>query len=194
MTALTASRVDARADAYPPRHAPVLRTLHWTIALLIFAAIALGVAVINLPRTPFRVELMTVHKSLGVTVLALVVVRVLVRLSTGAPPHMPALDAFAHVASKLVHLALYALMIAMPISGYVHSSAGRHAFDWFGLFPVPMWVGADPAIDRAAGEAHYVLAWAIGAVITLHVLAALWHLLVKKDNVFSRMGPRPRGA
>ena len=190
MTALTASRVGARADVYPPRHAPALRALHWTIALLIFAAIAVGIAAINLPRSPFRVEVMTVHKSLGVTVLALVVARVLVRLATGAPPHIPPLDVVTRYASKLAHFALYVLMLAMPISGYVHSSAGQHAFDWFGLFPMPMWVAADPAIDRSAGEAHYVLAWAIGAVITLHVAAALWHLLVKKDNVFARMGPR----
>jgi cytochrome b561 len=194
MTALAASGVDARADAHPPRHAPALRALHWTIALLIFAAIGVGVYAIELPRSPFRLELLNLHKSLGLAVLALVVVRVVVRLVTEAPPHSPALDVVTDYASKLAHFALYALMIAMPVSGYIHSSASLHPFDWFGLFPVPMLVGEDAGLDHFAKQAHYVLAWAISAVIALHVLAALWHLLVKKDNVFARMGPRARRA
>lgn len=194
MTVLTAPRTAESAASYPPRHSAALRTLHWTIAVLIFAAIAIGVYAIYLPRSPFRVELMEIHKSLGLTVLALAVVRVLVRLAAAAPPYIPKLGVLTRYASKAAHLALYALMLAMPISGYVHSSAGQHAFRWFGLFPVPMLIGEEPQIDRSTGAAHYLFAWTLGAVLTLHILAALWHLIVKKDNVFARMWPAKSGA
>jgi len=194
MTAVTASHAAEAVTSNPPRHSAALRALHWTIAVLIFAAIAVGVYAIYMPRSPARVELMTIHKSIGVTVLALVVVRILVRLAASAPAYLPPLDAFTRFASTLGHLALYALMLAMPISGYIHSSAGQHAFNWFGLFPVPMLVGDNPQIDHATGLAHYVFAWTIGAVLTIHILAALWHLIVKKDNVFARMWPSRSGA
>jgi cytochrome b561 len=185
---MTTASVDA--GFAPPAYAPSLRWLHWGVAALIFLAIAFGVTAIYTPRGPVRAELLALHKSIGVTVLALVVVRVLFRLALPTPNYVPPLSAFNLYASKLGHLGLYALMIALPISGYVHSSAGDHSFAWFGLFPVPQWVAPDKNLDELAGGAHYLLAWAIGVLLVGHIGAAIWHAAVKKDGVLARMWPR----
>jgi cytochrome b561 len=105
----------APASLSAPAYSPALRWLHWGIAILIFAAIAAGVTAIYLPGGPVRAEVLMLHKSLGLTVLGLVVPRILTRLAVGAPDYWPALGAFTCYAAALGHLALYALMIAMPI-------------------------------------------------------------------------------
>jgi len=153
MTAAT-----AELEFAPTAWASPLRWLHWGIAALIFAAIGLGVTAIYMPHTPLRSEVLDVHKSIGVTVLGLVALRIVVRLAVAAPKYMPPLDVFTRHASELGHLALYGLMIALPLSGYVYSSAGNHPFDWFGLFPFPMEVGRDDALGKLASETHYILA------------------------------------
>jgi len=175
-----------------PVYKPSLRWLHWGMAVLIFAAIALGVTALYMPRTPLRGELLNIHKSIGVTVLVLVVLRVLARLSLGAPNYVPPLDFFTRYASALGHLALYALMFALPISGYIGSSAGGHGVEWFGLFAIPAWVPRDENLDKAASYAHYVFALAIGAALIVHIGAVVWHSFVLKDNVAARMWPSAR--
>jgi cytochrome b561 len=177
-----------------PVYKPTLRWLHWGIAVLIFAAIALGVSAIYMPRGDVRTEVVTIHKAIGITVLFLVVLRVLARVSLGAPKYFPPLDFFTRYASELGHLALYALMFAMPISGYVDQTADGHPISWFGLFTFPMLIPHDPALSKQASEAHYIFAWCIGAMLVAHIGAALWHALVRKDNVLARMWPRLRGA
>jgi cytochrome b561 len=174
------------SESYPA----LLRALHWLMAAIIFTAISLGVWAINLSRgTPLRVELLDLHKSLGVTALALVVLRVIVRLASKTPPYRPPLGRLNHVAAGAVHGLLYVAMIAMPLSGYVHSMAGKHEFKWFGLFQVPNIVPPSPQADDGAGRAHYILAIVIGALLTAHVLAALWHGFVRRDGVLARMWP-----
>ena len=167
-----------------------LRTLHWTIAAIIFAAIGLGVAAALLPRgaSP-RVELLTIHKSLGMTALALVVVRAAWRIGAGAPDYSAAIDAATRAAAHALHVALYALMIAMPVSGYLYSVAGGHDAPWFGLFAFPAAVGRNEALSRAAESAHLWLAWTIGAALALHLAATAWHAWIKRDDVLARMWP-----
>jgi cytochrome b561 len=178
---MTTSNPAARYDA-------TLRILHWAMAAIILAAIALGVVAALLPRgvSP-RVELLTIHKSLGMTALVLVVLRVLWRLSVGAPPDSAALGVLTRVGAHAAHIALYALMIAMPVTGYVASVAGGHDAPWFGLFEFPALVAKNEALAHRAGFAHYWLAWAIGAVLALHLAGAAWHAWVKRDDIFSRM-------
>ena len=177
--------------AYPV----ALRALHWLMAAIIFAALALGVWSRYLPHgAPLREDLLAVHKSLGVTVLALIILRVAARLATTAPPYRPPLGALNRVAAHAVHGLLYVLMVLMPFSGYVHSMAGGHGFRWFGLFPVPDLVAQSRATDVGAGRAHYLFAWIIGALLAAHVAAALWHSLVRRDGVLARMWPGPRVA
>jgi len=174
-------------SAYP---AP-LRALHWLMAAIILTAIGLGVIMVNLPRgAPLRAELVELHKSLGVTALALVVLRVLVRLLSRTPPYRPPLGRLNGAAAHAVHGLLYVVMVTLPVSGYVHSMAGKHGFRWFGLFVVPNFVTPSESADVGAGKAHYLFAILIGALLTAHILAVIWHTRVKRDGVLARMWPQ----
>lgn len=178
-----------------PSYPAPLRALHWLMAAIIFAALALGVWATYLkPGTPLRVDLLTVHKSLGVTALALIALRIVVRLATRAPPYRPPLGRLNRMAAAAAHGLLYVVMITLPLSGYVHSAAGGHAFNWFGLFPVPNLVPLNKQTDAGAGQAHHVFAWVIAALLAAHVLAALWHGFVRRDGVLARMWPGLRVA
>ena len=178
----------------PPRkvevHNPVLRTLHWLMAAVIFVAIGLGVWASLLPHNDLRSDVLFVHKSLGVTVLALVVLRIAVRLAVGAPAYSVPLGRLVDAAAQSGHLALYALMIALPVSGYLTSTAGGHEVSFFGLFTLPRLVPESKALDEAASEAHFVFAWAIGITLALHLAGVAWHARMKKDEVLARMWPR----
>ena len=178
---MTTSNPEARYDA-------TLRILHWAMAAIILVAIALGVVAAFLPRgvSP-RVEILTIHKSLGMTALVLVVVRVAWRLSVGAPAYAAALGVLNRVGAHAAHFALYALMIAMPATGYVDSVIGGHATSWFGLFDWPALIARNDALAQAAGGAHFWLAWAFCVVLALHLAAVAWHAGVKRDGVFARM-------
>ena len=169
---------------------PFLRTLHWLMAALIFVALGLGIWSTQLPRGAMRGEVLFIHKSVGVAVLALIGVRIVVRLALGSPVYAVALDGMTHAAARSAHLLLYGLMIAMPVTGYLTSTAGGHDVSFFGLFSLPDLVGRSKAIDGAAGEAHYIFAWAIGAVIMLHLMAVVWHARFRRDTVLTRMWPR----
>jgi cytochrome b561 len=175
---------------------PVLRTVHWLMAFLIFTALGLGVWSLNLPQGDLRSEVLFVHKSFGITLLALVILRIVVRLIVGAPAYAVPLGRLVHAAAEAGHLALYALMIAMPVSGYMNSAGGGKEVSYFGLFSVPAIVPEDKGLAKAAGLAHYVFAWALGAVLIVHVAAVVWHTRVKRDEVLTRMWPRfhPRRA
>ena len=181
--------------AFPPRsfiacYNPALRAIHWLMAALIFVALALGVWSTQLPRAEFRSDVLFVHKSIGITVLALILVRIAVRLAVGAPAYAEPLGRLVHAAANTGHLALYALMIAMPVTGYILSAAGGHDIPWFGLFSVPSLVPQNKALVEAGSQAHYVLAWTIGLVLAVHLAAVLWHAAFKRDAVLTRMWPR----
>jgi cytochrome b561 len=169
---------------------PFVRTLHWLMALLILAALCLGVWATQLPRGDLRSEVLFVHKSFGVLVLALIVVRIVARLVLGTPPYTVALDRLTHAAASAGHLMLYALMIALPVSGYLTSTAGGHDVSFFGLFSLPNLVGEDKGLAESAAQAHYVFAWAMGVVLVVHLVAVVWHAWFKRDEVLTRMWPR----
>ncbi|HYA74191.1 MAG TPA: cytochrome b [Roseiarcus sp.] len=166
------------------------RAFHWIMAALILLAIVIGVTTSFLPpRTSPRVELLTLHKSLGMSALVLGVLRIGYRAIVGAPPYAAALAASTRVASRAAHLALYALMIALPVSGYVNSAAGGHELSWFGLFAWPNFAPQDKALAHGASQAHYRLAWTIAAILALHLAAVAWHRWAKRDEIFARMWP-----
>ncbi len=180
----------------PPRavgvHHPALRTLHWLMAFVIFVALGLGISATQLPRGHLRSDVLFVHKSFGITVLALIVVRVIVRLVVGAPAYVVPLRRLVKAASRSVHILLYTLMIAMPVSGYIMSSAGRHDVSFFGLFTLPNLVPRDKALAEAASWTHFILACTLGTMLAAHLTAVIWHARVKRDTVLTRMWPRFR--
>ncbi len=168
---------------------PVWRTLHWLMAVLFLFNVGLGYYASTLhPGVPPRPALLDVHKSIGVTLFALVLVRLIWRMMH-AHPHLP--DSFGpltRAASALVHGALYALMLGMPLSGYVDSIAGGHPFCWFGLFPVPVLLDRNRSLGDLGEQMHLAGAYAVYALVGLHIAAALWHA-VRRDGVMARMLP-----
>src|SRR5271157_1552215 len=110
----------------PPRgvqvYNPGLRALHWLMAALIFVALALGVWASQLPHHELRSEVLFIHKSIGMTVLCLVALRIVWRMIAGAPAYAEPLGKLTHAAAHSAHIGLYALMIGMPVSGYVFSA------------------------------------------------------------------------
>jgi cytochrome b561 len=160
------------------------------MALCIFSALGLGVWASELPRGAARGDVLFIHKSFGATVLFLIVVRIIARLVLGSPAYAIALGRLTHAAAYTAHVLLYALMIAMPVSGYLTSTAGGHEVSFFGLFALPNLVRESKPLDEGASQAHYVFAWTIGVILALHLLAVVWHAWIKRDSVLTRMWPR----
>ena len=169
---------------------PAQRGFHWVMAAIILAAIGLGVwARLLPPGGGIRPQLLDLHKSLGMTALILVVLRLAWRAMRGEPAYRQQPDPLTHTAAQAAHWGLYALMIFMPVTGYVFSGAGGHDVSWFGLFSFPVVVAQDNPTSHLAQSMHYYGAWIIGGVLTLHILAVVWHRWIKRDEVLSRMWP-----
>ncbi|MDQ0390226.1 cytochrome b [Labrys monachus] len=164
------------------------RGFHWLMAALIFAAIGLGVWSAWLVQgTPLRRGLLDIHKSLGMTVLALIGLRILYRLVAGEPAFRVPPGRLAHLAAKAGHAGLYVLMLFMPLTGYLTSASGGNTLPWFGLFSWPNLLPRDKANAMLGAGLHYGGAWTLGAVLALHLLAVAWHVFVRRDEVLARM-------
>ncbi len=175
------------------RYDPVQRGFHWTMAAMIVIAIALGIVAAYLPPgTSPRRELLDFHKSIGMTVLVLLPLRLIYRLIRGEPAHRTEPDRRTHLAAKTAHWGLYGLMLAMPITGYIYSGAGGYSLPWFGVFTWPRLLSKSETLAHAGFLLHSRIAWVIGGLIVLHVLAVAWHVWIKRDDVLSRMAPDAR--
>jgi cytochrome b561 len=169
------------------RYSRVAIALHWAIAVLIIANLTIGLLHQSLLKGTI-----TLHKSIGMLVLALSILRLLWRLTHRSPP-LPATvkrweKGLAHAADWL----LYALMILIPLSGWVFTSASpkRHPLDFFGLFPLPMFpVAQDKTVSSIVAERHEQLAYLMVALLLLHIGAALKHRFVDRDRTLDRMLP-----
>ena len=171
------------------------RIFHWSMAAIIFTAIALGITALYLDRnSPIKGSLLFVHKSLGITVLILVLARVAYRLIAGKPPYRQPLHRFNEVGSTTAHWLLYGLIILMPVTGFIFTGAAGHPLPFYGLFEWPSVVPKDKALSQLAGTFHYWGAWAICSVLIVHVLAVAWHQWAKRDEVLGRMLPARKEA
>ena len=170
------------------RHSTPAIVLHWLVALLIFAAFPLGVYMHDLPLSPDKLRFYSYHKWLGITVLLLVAIRLAWRL-THVPPALPAsVAAWQRRASVLVHGLLYALMLAIPLSGWLMSSAKGFQTVWFGVLPLPDLVGKDKALGDLLAEVHETLNFTLLALVAVHVAAALQHHFIERRPFLQRMG------
>jgi len=167
------------------RYSPVARALHWSIALLILFNLWLGFFRGSLPKDW---QVMPIHKSVGLTVLALTLLRIIWRL-THRPPSLPvAMPGWEKLAANATHFLFYALMLILPLTGWIMSSANTRPLSWFFLFDVPKFgVTKGDAIYGISHEAHELLPWLWVALIALHIGAALRHHFVVKDDVLRRM-------
>jgi cytochrome b561 len=162
--------------------------LHWLVALLIFVAFPLGVYMHELPLSPDKLKLYSYHKWIGITLLLLVAMRVGWRL-THTPPPLPAgIAAWQRHASAVVHGLLYVLMIAIPLSGWLMSSAKGFQTVWFGVLPLPDLIDKDKALGDLLAEVHKFLNFTLLAMVILHVGAALKHHFIERQPFLQRMG------
>jgi len=174
------------------RWGPVSQLLHWTIALLLVAISVIGLVMSDMPNTPDKIRVYALHKSLGLTVLALAVVRLAWRAYAGAPAPLPA-PRWQHRIASLTHVAMYALIFAMPISGWLMNSWAGYPLQWFGLFNLPRVVGRDEALHEVAEELHEAGFWLLLVLVLAHAGAAFYHHLFQHDTTLARMLPRRRG-
>lgn len=164
-------------------------TLHWLVVALIAAMAWLGLTMGDLPNGPRKVDIYALHKSIGLTILALVVLRLLWRAYAGAPAPVPGTPRPQKWAAALAHWALYALLLAMPLSGWLLNSAAGFPLQWFGLLKLPALAGRDPGLRALAGEIHEWLFWALAALATAHAVAAIYHHMILRDATLARMLP-----
>jgi cytochrome b561 len=169
-----------------------VRFLHWASAVLVIAAIGLGTYMVQLVHDPAeRFELTQTHKSIGIAVLALTLVRLCLRILTNAPNPDPAAP-FVLLAAKVTHAFLYGLLLVMPLSGWLMATTTpvRVPTFVFGLVELPYLLSPDLTTYRIAHTIHVVSAIFLALLIVLHVAAAIIHAFVWRDRTLARMWSR----
>ncbi len=171
----------------------VAKTLHWLLAVLILAMLTIGFYAADIVglRSPEGFQWIQRHKSLGILVLALVLVRLVWRWQNVAPPIPTHVKPWERGAGKAAHILLYVLMLAMPVTGWllVSTSSSGLKTEVFGLFTLPHLMGPDKAWHEAFETAHGLMGYALAGLILVHVAAALKHHFVYRDDVLKRMLP-----
>lgn len=167
---------------------PVAKALHWLLALLILGQFVLGRIAVQAAVSPRKLDLFVGHKSLGLSILLFVVLRIAWRMSTTAPACLAA-NAWERRLAQVGHALLYLLMVAVPLSGWWVSDTSRIPFKLFWTVPVPDLMAANRDISEIAGEVHESLTTLLLVVVGVHVLAALRHHFVLRNATLTRMLP-----
>jgi len=162
--------------------------LHWLVALLIFVGFPLGVYMHELPLSPTKLQLYSYHKWIGITVLLLAGLRVAWRLAHRPPPLPDSVVRWQRQASAAVHGLLYVLILAIPLSGWLMSSAKGFPVVWFGVLPLPDLIGKDKALGDLLAGVHQALNFTLLGLVILHVAAALKHHFIERQPFLQRMG------
>lgn len=171
------------------RWGAIAQSFHWVIVLLIVAQFTLATLFDDLPAGAKKLTLLSRHKSIGVTILILALLRVLWRSANQTPDLPGTLKPYERSLAKLTHVLLYVLLFAVPFSGWTMSSARGFPVSWFGLFQLPDLVPKNKPLYEFLLSTHGVLAWSLGIVATVHLVAALKHHFMLKDDVLRRMLP-----
>ncbi len=167
---------------------PVARAFHWGMLLLFLGIIPVGYYMTDLPLGLAKLKIYALHKSVGLTLLGLAVLRLVWRLGDRRPT-LPPMPAWQARAASAAHALLYVLMFAMPLSGWVYNSASHFPLQWFRLVNLPAIVGENKPLAALAKEAHEVGALVLIAIVVLHAAAALKHHFVDKDATLRQMLP-----
>jgi cytochrome b561 len=160
--------------------------LHWLIAGLVVAALFMGWTMTEMQVSPAKLKLYNYHKWVGVTVLALALVRVVWRI-THRPPPMEPMPRWQQVAANASHLLLYGLLLAVPLTGWAYSNASGYPIVYLGLVPLPDLLDRDKVLAGQLVAVHGALAATLAAAVAVHVLAALEHHFIRKDRTLRRM-------
>ena len=169
------------------RYTATAKTLHWAMAILIFGLLALGFYMHDLPLSPEKLKLYSWHKWAGVCAFLLVLVRLAWRAAHRPPPLPATMPAHLQFAAHAGHFLLYALMLAIPLSGWLMSSAKGFQTVWFGVLPIPDLVGKDKELGDLLQSVHMVLNLVFAIAIAGHIGAALKHHFIDRDDILTRM-------
>lgn len=179
-------------DSSPARYTSTAIALHWLMAALILGTFAVGIYMHDLPLSPTKLKIYSWHKWAGVTAFLLALVRLAWR-ATHRPPAFPAtMAAWQQRAAHAGHALLYLLMLAIPLTGWLMSSAKGFQTVWFGVLPIPDLLGKDKALGDALHEVHETLNLAMMALVAGHAAVAFKHHFVDRDDILRRMRPRFR--
>lgn len=171
-----------------PRYTKVAIWLHWVIGLAVMANIGLAMLTEDMPRETHRAA-MGIHKALGVTILVLSVVLILWRLGHKPPPQPAGMPRWQRPLSKVVHFLFYALLILLPLSGWIWMSAADRPIDYFGLFTVPSLVAPSKDLADVLHDRHEMLGLMMLALVVIYILAALKHQFIDRTRLIGRMNP-----
>lgn len=171
-----------------------IKTLHWLLAIGVIGMAIFGLLIKYGDFSPVeRIRLYALHKSTGLTILALALVRLGIRLierrRPASPPGMPR---WQHAAATLSHVLLYVVLIGMPLSGWLYNSASGFPLQWFGQFQVPSLADRSEELKTLAGSLHFAGVCLLGALLVVHAGAAFKHHFIDRDNVLKSMLPRFR--
>jgi cytochrome b561 len=167
----------------------VARTLHWLTLVLLIGSFSLAVSMVNMAFSPRKLEFYSWHKWVGVTIFFVVLLRLGWRLANPVPQQPPGMPGWQQRLAGLSHAALYAILIVMPVTGWIMSSALNLPVVYLGLVHIPSPFGVDRALGETMKIVHLSLAVALLVLVTIHALAALYHHVVLRDDVLRRMLP-----
>jgi cytochrome b561 len=182
----------ARAQGAPQRYDAVAIALHWLMAIVLAALVVFGLYMVSLPDVGFdtrKILLILYHKQLGMLALVLVLLRVGWRAAHALPALVETLPEWQKVTARVVHLCLYALMLALPVTGWLMSSAAGFPVSFLGLFDLPDLVSQNDYLFRAFAGVHKWLSYALIAMTAMHAAAALTHHFMFRDDTLKKMLP-----
>ncbi|WP_166206587.1 cytochrome b [Cognatiluteimonas telluris] len=172
------------------RWSAISQAFHWLIVALILVMAYLGLTMVDLPDTPHKIFFYMLHKSTGMTILVLGVLRLAWRLYAGRPAVLSGIPRWqAHLAT-LTHGALYVLLFALPLSGWLLNSSTGFPLRWFNLVNLPPLASRSDALHEVVRPLHEALFWALVVLALAHAAAAIYHHLFQRDDTLVRMLPR----
>ncbi|MEQ1883052.1 MAG: cytochrome b [Burkholderiales bacterium] len=174
----------------PARYTRPAIAFHWIVSIAVLTLIGLGLYMVDIPRgTPERAFFYNLHKSIGVTVAIVILVRLWWRTKNPPPPLPASMPAWQVTASKISHALLYVCLVVMPISGFSASQFTKYGVTYFGLFKIPPMGTEDKEIYEMLQGIHEIASEVLIVLLVIHIAAALKHLIIDKDGVFQRMLP-----
>lgn len=180
---------ERRQRVQPTSYRAPAKALHWITAVAVVTLLALGLWMTGLPIGLTKLEAYAWHKWIGLTVLVLTVGRIAWRWHAPPPPLPNTVTRWERRLAPFSHAALLVLLLALPITGWLMSSAGGVDVYWFGFVPMPNLVPRDPDLFERLRTTHHWLAWTLMAVLALHVAAVVRHDVLRRDGIFRRMWP-----
>ncbi len=172
--------------ATPLQYGTTARVLHWLVVVLLLAQYSIGWLMPDIHRGELPGIAMTLHASLGVLILAVMLLRFAWRLTHPVAPES-SLSAWQRLSSEMVHWSLYALVLATTLTGWLFASFRGWSVSFLFLTPLPMLGSVDATAARAIDGLHQAMEWTLLAFIVIHVSAALLHILLYRDGVVQRM-------